>query len=55
MHSHINTLSVFPLRAAKKTGVPIRIAHSHSTTNKAEKKKNMMKMVLRPFSKKICN
>lgn len=52
VHSHINTLSVFPLRAAKKTGVPIRIAHSHSTTNKAEKKKNMMKMVLRPFSKK---
>lgn len=36
----------------KKAGVPIRIAHSHSTTNKAEKKKNMMKMALRPFSKK---
>ena len=52
VHSHINTLSVFPLRAAKKVGVPVRIAHSHSTTNKAEKKKNMMKMVLRPFSKK---
>ena len=52
VHSHINTLSVFPLRAAKKAGVPIRIAHSHSTTNKAEKKKNMMKMALRPFSKK---
>ena len=52
MHSHINTLSVFPLRAAKKAGVPVRIAHSHSTTNKKEKKKNMMKMLLRPFSKK---
>lgn len=52
VHSHINTLSIFPLRAAKKAGVPIRIAHSHSTTNKAEKKKNMMKMALRPFSKK---
>lgn len=52
VHSHINTLSIFPLRAAKKAGVPIRIAHSHSTTNKAEKKKNMMKMTLRPFSKK---
>lgn len=52
VHSHINTLSIFPLRAAKKAGVPIRIAHSHSTTNKAEKKKNMMKMLLRPFSKK---
>lgn len=51
VHSHINTLSVFPLRAAKKAGVPIRIAHSHSTTNKKEWKKNLVKQVLRPFSK----
>lgn len=26
VHSHINALSVFPLRAAKKAGVPVRIA-----------------------------
>lgn len=51
VHSHISTMSVFPLRAAKKAGVPIRIAHSHSTTNKKEKKKNLLKQVLRPFSK----
>lgn len=51
VHSHINTLSVFSLWAAKSAGVPVRIAHSHSTTNKKEKKKNLMKMVLRPFSK----
>ena len=51
VHSHINTLSVFPLHAAKKAGVPIRIAHSHSTTNKKEWKKNLVKQVLRPFSK----
>lgn len=51
VHSHINTLSVFPLRAAKKAGVPIRIAHSHSTTNKKEWKRNLVKQVLRPFSK----
>lgn len=51
VHSHINTLSIFPLRAAKKAGVPIRIAHSHSTTNKKEKKKNLLKQVLRPFSR----
>lgn len=51
VHSHINTLSVFPLLAAKRAGVPIRIAHSHSTTNKKEKKKNLMKLILRPFSK----
>lgn len=51
VHSHINTLSVFPLYAAKKAGVPVRVAHSHSTTNKKEWKKNLMKQVLRPFSK----
>lgn len=52
VHSNINTLSVFPLRAAKKAGVPVRIAHSHSTSNKRELKKNIIKNVLRPFSKK---
>ena len=52
VHSHINTLSVFPLYAAKKVGIPIRIAHSHSTTNKKEWKKNLMKQFLRPFSKR---
>jgi len=51
VHSHINTLSVFPLRAAKKAGVKVRIAHSHSTTNKKEWKKNLLKQILRPFSK----
>ena len=51
VHSHINTLSVFSLWAAKSAGVPVRIAHSHSTTNKKEKKKNLIKTILRPFSK----
>lgn len=31
MHSHIDTMSYLPLLAGKKAGVPIRIAHSHST------------------------
>lgn len=52
IHSHINTLSMFPLRAAKKAGVPVRIAHSHSTSNKKEWKKNILKNILKPFSKK---
>ena len=52
VHSNINTLSVFPLYAAKKAKVPVRIAHSHSTSNKKEWKKNLMKSVLRLFSKK---
>ena len=51
VHSHINTLSMFSLFAAKCAGVPVRIAHSHSTTNKKEKKKNLLKQVLRPFSR----
>lgn len=55
VHSNVNTISVFPLRAAYKAGVPIRIAHSHSTSNKKEWKKNLVKNTLRPFSKKYAN
>lgn len=57
VHSHINTLSVFPLYAAKKVGVPIRIAHSHSTivNNKREFKRNLIKKTLKPFSKTFSN
>ena len=51
VHSHINTLSFFSLWAAKSAGVPVRIAHSHSTSNKKEWKKNFMKQLLRPFCK----
>lgn len=47
VHSHINALSVFPLHAAKKAGVPVRIAHSHSTSGKGERAKNALKAVLR--------
>lgn len=35
VHSHTSSKSYFPLRIAKKNGVPVRIAHSHSS--KAEK------------------
>lgn len=37
VHSHINALSVFPLRAAKKADVPVRVAHSHSAAGRGEK------------------
>ena len=49
VHSHINALSVFPLRAAKKSGVPVRIAHSHSSFGggKGEGVKDMMKCILK--------
>ena len=52
VHSHMNTLSVFPLKIAKKAGVKVRISHSHSTSNKKEWKRNIIKNLLRPFSKK---
>lgn len=32
VHSHIDAMSYLPLLAAKKANVPIRIAHSHSTS-----------------------
>ncbi len=51
VHSNMNALSVFSLRAAKKAGVPIRIAHSHSTANPKEGKKTIIKNMLRPLSR----
>ena len=32
IHSHIDTMSYLPLKAAKRAGVPVRIAHSHNTS-----------------------
>ena len=52
VHSNMNTLSFFPLYTAKKAGIPVRIAHNHSTASKGETKKNLLKYVLRPFAKK---
>jgi len=51
VHSHINTLSVLPLCIAKMCGIKIRIAHVHSTAGKAQPVRNIIKYILRPFSK----
>lgn len=51
VHSNLNTLSVFPLYAAKKAGVPIRMAHSHSSSSKKEFKRHIAKSILKHFSK----
>lgn len=51
IHSHLNTLSVFPLFSAWLSGVPIRIAHNHSVTGGNEKFRNGLKCFLRLFSK----
>lgn len=55
IHSHVNTLSVFPLRVAKKCGCQVRIAHSHSQSSKKEFVRNLIKSVLKIFSKKYAN
>lgn len=52
VHAQLTTMSVFPLYAAKKAGIKVRIAHSHNTANRVEWKKNILKNALRPFSKK---
>lgn len=53
VYSHINTLSVFPMFAAWRAGVKIRVAHNHTTAGRGsgEFKRNVMKYCLRPFAK----
>ena len=55
VHSNLNSLSVFPLFAAWLAGIKIRIAHSHSTTNKKEVLRNIIKNFLKLFSKVFAN
>ncbi|MBO4990069.1 MAG: glycosyltransferase family 1 protein [Clostridia bacterium] len=52
VHVNMNALSVFALYAAKKAGIGVRIAHSHSTSSPRERKKTFLKNLLRPFSKR---
>lgn len=51
VHSHINTLSIFPLYAAWRVKIPIRIAHNHSVPGGKEFKRNALKYFLKMFSK----
>ena len=53
VYSHLNTLSVFPLFAAWRAGIPIRAAHSHTTGawGKGEFFRTSMKYILRNFSR----
>ena len=47
VHVHMTTLSFVGLMAAKKAGVPVRICHSHSTTDTKDGLKLIIKDVLR--------
>lgn len=51
VHSHINTLSVFPLYMAWRCKVPVRIAHNHSVPGGESVKRTALKYVLRVTSK----
>lgn len=55
VHSNMNALSCFPLAAAFFAGAPIRILHNHTTDNKAEWKRTIVKRFLRPFAKLFAN
>lgn len=50
-HSHLTSLSVFPLYIAKKAGISTRVCHSHSTTDNKEATA-VVKNVLKKFSVK---
>lgn len=50
VHSHLNTLSTWPLHAAKKAGVPVRIAHSRNASMDLN-----LKALYKGFSKLFIN
>lgn len=54
VHSHIDTMSYLPLLAAKKAGVPIRIAHSHNTAVDRDFK-HLLKQYFRLRINSVCN
>lgn len=51
VHSHLNTISVFPLFAAWMCRVPVRIAHNHSVPSGKELKRDILKYFLRIFAR----
>lgn len=50
VHSHLNTLSTWPLQAAKNAGVPVRIAHSRNASMDVN-----IKMLYKAFSRIFIN
>lgn len=50
VHAHLNTLSTWPLQAAKRAGVPVRIAHSRNASMDVN-----IKMLYKCFSRLFIN
>ncbi len=46
VHSHLDCMAGLPLKYAKKNGVPIRIAHAHSS-NQTKDKKYLLKLMFK--------
>lgn len=46
VHSHLDCMAGIPLKYAKKNGVPIRIAHAHSS-NQTKDKKYLLKLIFK--------
>lgn len=55
VHSHVNAMSFLPLAAALSARVPVRIAHSHSTSSPLEPVRHALKTALRPLSPLFSN
>lgn len=56
VHSHIDCMSAIPLRIAKKTGVPVRIAHAHNSSQDHDAKyllKLIYKAAIPKYSTKL--
>ena len=51
VHSHLNTLSIFPLFVAWTCHVPVRIAHNHSVPSGKEPHRDILKYLLRTCAK----
>lgn len=49
-HANMSTLSALPLLAARLAGIPVRIAHSHTTSTFREPVRHLAKLALRPFA-----
>ncbi len=54
VHSHLDCMSAYPLRAAKRAGAPVRIAHAHNTNQDKELEVRLEK-TLQPPDWSICH
>lgn len=55
VHSHLNTISVFPRYCAWKEGISFRIAHNPSIPGGKEAGRNALKNILKCFSRTFAN